>query len=309
MVRKTKIAYYLIALILACLFIFSLSYISFGKEIIFFFLPLPFIILAALAPYLSIALNILFGLGLYEFWGKTSTLGFILGVALFSWVIGYLMHFSCQVSKIILVGIVLASIGTGVFFLTAGENGLSQYRENFDKALADSVSHYRERGVEEEKLASIQETMMRIARIVISGFPAIVFISLAAMVSSNYFLASRVLAKAGYYTLPISSLSNLKIPDPFIWVFIGAGFTIWAGRAFGLELVYKVGLNFMILMLAAYLGQGLILVNFFLKKWKWPVILRMFLYLLLIVQPVFLILIVLWGVFEVWFNFRKIQVQ
>ncbi len=242
-VRKTKIVHYLIALILACLFIFSLSCISFGKEIIFFFLPLPFIILAALAPSLSMALNILLGLGLYELWWKTSTTGFVFATALFSWAIGCLMHFSCKGSKILLTGTALALLGTGIFFLTAGESGLSQYRENFDKALADSVSHYKERGVEEEKLASIQEALKQIGRITASGFPAIVFISFAAMVGANYFLASRVLAKSGYYKpLPISPLSNWKIPDPFIWAFIGASFAIWAGRAFGLVPAYKIGL-------------------------------------------------------------------
>ncbi len=76
-----------------------------------------------------------------------------------------------------------------------------------------------------------------------------------------------------------------------------------------IRLVYKAGLNFMILMLAAYLGQGFIIVNFFLKKWKWPGILRMLLYLFLIIQPVFWVLVVLWGIFDVWFNFRKMQAQ
>ena len=74
-----------------------------------------------------------------------------------------------------------------------------------------------------------------------------------------------------------------------------------------LDFLYRIGLNLMILMLAAYLVQGFILVNFFLKKWNWPVFLRVLLYLLLVLQPLFLIAIILWGIFEVWFNFRKVK--
>jgi hypothetical protein len=38
-------------------------------------------------------------------------------------------------------------------------------------------------------------------------------------------------------------------------------------------------------------------------------VLQLVLYLVFLFQPVFLILIILWGIFEVWFDFRKLEVK
>ena len=316
MVGKTKIAHYLAALILAFLFLFSLPHISFGKEIVFLLLPLPFIILSVLAPYPSLGINIFLGLVLSKSWGKYEALGFVLGVALFSWVVGWLMHYSFRASRVILIGIILAALGTGLFFLTAGGGYLSQMRENFDCSAIESMSYYKEHGMEEEKLVRVQETMDKLRRIIEISFPAIIIISAAALVNFNYFLARRLLIKLGYRTQPVPSLAQLKIPDKFIWVFIGAFCLIWAGQAarsmaspVASDAFSRIGLNFMILMLAAYLVQGLILVNFFLKKWNWPVFLRVFFYALLLLQPFFLGAVILWGISEVWFNFRRLEIK
>jgi len=322
-VGKRKIAHYLTALTLAVLFLFSLPHISFGKEIAFFLLPLPFIILSVLAPYPSLGINILLGLALFVCVGKKEALGFVLGVSLFSWVVGWLMHYSFRTSTIILIAIILGTLGTGLFFMTAGHGYLFEWRENFDQAAVDSFSYYKEQGVKEEKLALLHETMNKLSRIIRKGFPAIIVIITTALVSFNYFFAGRLLANLGYRAQRILSASQWRIPDRFIWVFIAAFFSIWVGNAIpgmatpvnsaatpmALDFFYRIGLNLMILMLAAYLVQGFILVNFFLKKWNWPVFLRVLLYLLLVLQPLFLIAIILWGIFEVWFNFRKVKVN
>jgi len=326
-VGKTKIVHYLITLTLAFLFLFSLSHISFGKEIVFFLLPLPFIILSAFAPYPSLGINVFLGLVLWGWWGKKAALGFILGVSLFSWVVGWLMHYSFRTSTIILIGIILGAMGTALFFMTAGHEYLLEMRENFNQAIVDSISYYKEHGVKEERLTLLQETMNQFKRIIRMGFPSIIVIAVTALVSFNYFFARRFLMNLGYRVQSILSASQWRIPDGFIWVFIAGVFLILVGQAIhgvampiprmatpthevaspmGLGFLYRIGLNLIILMLAAYLVQGFIIVNFFLKKWNWPVFLRVFLYLLLVFQPLFLIAIILWGIFEVWFNFRGI---
>jgi len=263
--------------------------------------------LAVLAPYPSLGINILLGLALFVCVGKKEALGFILVVSLFSWVVGWLMHYSFRTSTIILIAIILGTLGTGLFFMTAGHGYLFEWRENFDQAAVDSFSYYKEQGVKEEKLALLHETMNKLSRIIRKGFPAIIVIITTALVSFNYFLAGRLLANLGYRARLILSASQWRIPDRFIWVFIAAFFSIWVGQAMALDFLYRIGLNLMVLMLAAYLVQGFILVNFFLKKWNWPIFLRVFLYLLLVFQPLFLIAIILWGIFEVWFNFRKVK--
>jgi len=249
------------------------------------------------------------GLVLCKWWGKYDALGFVLGVALFAWAVGWLMHYSFRASRVVLTGIILGVLGTGLFFLTAGGNYLLKAQENFDSAVTDSISYYKEQGVDEEKLSVLRETMNQLSSVIRTGFPAIIVIAVTTFVNFNYFLARRLLSNLRYMPQSTLSTSQWRTPDRFIWVFIVSGFAIWAGRAMALDFLYRVGLNFMILMLATYLVQGFILVNFFLKKWKWPVFSQIFLYMVLVFQPLFLIMIILWGIFEVWFNFRKLELK
>lgn len=308
MVRRKKNTHFVVTLLFTCLYIFILPHISFAKEIAFFFLPLPFIILSALAPYPSLGINIVFVICLYGWLGKEEAAGFLLGIVLFSWVAGFLMYYSFQVAKALWISIIVGILGTGIFLLISGEDYISKWQDNFDQAVAESISYYKKQGVEEEKLELISEGMKRIGRIFVLGFPAIFIISIIVFITSNYFLARYILGSLGYGNTPV--LSNYwRLPDAFIWVFIVASFFIFLGKAFDIGAIFRAGLNFMILVVTTYLLQGLVLVNFFLNKWKWPLILRVFLYIILLFQPIFLMLIAMLGIFDVWFNFRRLEVK
>jgi uncharacterized protein YybS (DUF2232 family) len=217
--------------------------------------------------------------------------------------------YSLSAVKIFLVSLILGVLGAGLFFLTAGKVYLAEGQESFHRALIDSITYYKSRGLPEDKLELLRETVEWLNQTLAKISPALLVMMVAFLAAVNYFLARYLLKKMGKNPPALKPLAHWKFPDRFIWVFIAASLCVWRGRTASLALLHKLGLNFLVLMLTVYLGQGFILTHFFLKKWRWPLVLQLVLYLVFLFQPVFLILIILWGIFEVWFDFRKLEVK
>lgn len=278
--------------------------------IILFFLPLPLIILATCAPYPSLIVSGLLVLGICKWWSIREAMFFVLGIALFSCVSGVLMHRSFPDARVIVIAVILGVAGMGLFFMTAGGDYAGWWKENFNEAMQTSLAQYKKQGIEEEKqVARIEATAKSIERIFIFGFPAIIVIGATSFVSVNWFFARALLRRMGRRHTPLLPLHKWKIPEVFIWVFIGAFFVMLAGKVSSIDFFYRIGLNFIILTFVAYAGQGVILVDFFLKRLRWPTFIRGLVYALFLIQPVFLVLIFLLGMFDIWFNFRKLEAK
>ena len=58
-----------------------------------------------------------------------------------------------------------------------------------------------------------------------------------------------------------------------------------------------------------YFFQGIAIVSFFFEKKRLPVALRFILYSLIVVQQFLLLLIIGFGFFDMWLNFRKLETQ
>ena len=209
----------------------------------------------------------------------------------------------------IAIGVLLGTLGVGLFFMTRGQGYLVQGGETFHRALLDAMAYYKSQGLSEEKLTLLRATMEWFNQMVVQIFPALLLVMIIILVIFNYFLARYLFKKMGKGLPPVRSLTYWKIPDRFIWIFIAASFCIWIGKTVSLALLHRLGLNFIFLALTAYLGQGFILTSFFLKKWQWPPLLQIVLYLIFLFQPVVLLMIMLWGIFEVWFDFRKLEAE
>jgi uncharacterized protein YybS (DUF2232 family) len=68
-----------------------------------------------------------------------------------------------------------------------------------------------------------------------------------------------------------------------------------------------VALNVFIVLLAVYVFQGLSILLFFLNKYNVPRFLRIGVYVLIVFQQLFLIGLAVVGLFDQWFDFRKLS--
>jgi uncharacterized protein YybS (DUF2232 family) len=68
-----------------------------------------------------------------------------------------------------------------------------------------------------------------------------------------------------------------------------------------------LGINILLIAMTIYFFQGMGIVSFFFEKKKVPRIFKILLYSLIALQQLALIAVIGIGLFDMWFNFRKLE--
>jgi uncharacterized protein YybS (DUF2232 family) len=147
----------------------------------------------------------------------------------------------------------------------------------------------------EADLARVFQFMLRI-------FPGLSIMGLLMVAFANYLLASVLLAGAGF-SRPIQALKAWQAPEWLVWPF----FLGLLGLAVGGGWFRTVSMNVLLVLGLIYFLQGLVILSHFLRKKGAPLLLRALVYLILAVQPYLALGVVGLGLFDLWFDFRKLK--
>ncbi|MCK5595471.1 DUF2232 domain-containing protein [bacterium] len=161
---------------------------------------------------------------------------------------------------------------------------------------------YEESDISEEKVKLLKESFNTGLNIIKTSFPAIIFIINALMVSINLFFSKKIL---GLKHLKLSPFKTWRLRDECIWVFIACAAITFLSKYANFQSGYLIGLNLLIIISAVYLVGGLAIVNFFFDKRKVFPFVKASIYVLIFTSPIFLILIIILGLVDFWFDFRK----
>jgi uncharacterized protein YybS (DUF2232 family) len=117
---------------------------------------------------------------------------------------------------------------------------------------------------------------------------------------SNILVPKIYLAKRLKKDIFAPVFAQWKLPDPLIWMIITAGGSAFLGKG-----VFKVcGENALLVLSGIYFLQGLAVLAFYFERLKAPAFIRWITYILLCIQWYGLILIVIIGLSDVWFDLR-----
>jgi uncharacterized protein YybS (DUF2232 family) len=174
-----------------------------------------------------------------------------------------------------------------------------QFQENLRQALQPYVAE-ADRAIEGDLQAYIQEAI----GFVVHLLPALFIISTAVGAVLNYGVV-RVLWRRldGPPLFPEVSLAQWKAPEPCVWVLIVGGI-LYLMPILCLQIA---GLNVLLLAGLIYLIQGLGIVLFYLQKATVPPLFRSLAYVVLALQPVLLLGVAAFGLFDLWFDFRRMR--
>jgi uncharacterized protein YybS (DUF2232 family) len=176
---------------------------------------------------------------------------------------------------------------------------LQHLEENLRRTLHPYVSD-GDGGAEAQLLPYIQEALHFLVRVL----PALLVMSAATGAVVNYSVVRGLWHHFGGSPLfPETSLARWRAPDACVWVLIASGI-------FGflpVPLLPTVGLNILLLVSLLYLAQGLGIIVFYLHKGSVPVMWRAVVYLFLIVQPLLLLGVTAFGLFDLWGDFRRLH--
>ena len=119
-----------------------------------------------------------------------------------------------------------------------------------------------------------------------------------------HIVIAKPLFKAGDIRYPeFDSLDRWKAPDNMVWAVIASGFALFflSGN------IRLLAINALIIMMAIYFFHGLSIVLFFLDRYHVPTWIRIGIYLLILIQQLFLVVLILAGLFDQWIDIRKIH--
>lgn len=166
--------------------------------------------------------------------------------------------------------------------------------------LAEVIDAYKAGGLDDAQAAQLREELLaawRIAKHLAVGM----LIAASLLLSWGNLLVARRLA-SGAQPGASPELLAWRAPEWLVWVLIACGgaMALLDGWWFWL------GANGLLVCGMAYFFQGLAVVAYWLERKKAPLLLRVLLYTLIAVMMYLALLLAMVGLFDIWFNFRRL---
>lgn len=200
------------------------------------------------------------------------------------------------------LALLFSGLGFMIFHALRTGVGLQEMVELYVSGVVhDNVRLYEKLDVSEDQILLIRENVPQITQFFTGIFPALALSGAIVTVWLNL-LAGRLLLQRKSIGFPdFGDLTSWKAPDRLVWILIASGGMTLAPS----DALNTVGVNILIVCCLIYLCQGLAIAGFFFKHRKIPAIFRLLFYTLLLVQQYMLIIVIAFGLFDIWIDFRK----
>jgi len=173
---------------------------------------------------------------------------------------------------------------------------VSRYHALSSQLFSESAQLYPEMKVD-------QQMLERASSLFVLIFPGIFINSYLTMIWLNIILIKKVLLRKGIIVKTIENLNQWKAPDYLVFGVIALSVLIFLP----VYMLKLLAVNGLIILMFVYFFQGIAVVSFFFHKKRSPFALRFFLYTLIAIQPLFMLLVIGFGLFDTWINFRKLD--
>ncbi|MGH7823321.1 MAG: DUF2232 domain-containing protein, partial [Candidatus Binatia bacterium] len=172
---------------------------------------------------------------------------------------------------------------------------LEEVREN-------TLATYARAGLTPEVVRELREASVGIVDTVAHLAPALMMIAVAACVLVNLLLLrwrQRVLGEAPVF----GDLTRWKCRGELVWVLIASGYAMLlpAGP------LQAWALNVFAVLLTVYFCQGLVIAQFYMRRWHSPVWVSGLIYVFILVEWLLATGVMLVGVFDQWADFRRLN--
>jgi len=192
----------------------------------------------------------------------------------------------------------------GLALVAGGEE--SMYRQllgGLDQALTEALTQYRASGeIDATTMMVVETTISQMRNIIPAILPGalggMILIIIWTTMAIGKVFAQRV---AGFSPWPDFSLWAL--PEKLIWLVIISALCIMVPW----QPLPKIGINGILLLAVIYCFQGMSVTVFFMQKWRVPLLLRSFIYVMIIFQSFGTLALLFLGVADIWLDFRKLR--
>jgi len=211
--------------------------------------------------------------------------------------------------KTVFLTTILICTFTGIFMFFVSmlyNTGIADLIKNYiDHQMAVIFAAYRDIGVSSVGDIDINQYIEDFKTVLVRIFPAIITVSVIAIVWINTIIARPLFR---LFKLDISWGSNIRLdlwsaPEWLIWCLIVFGFGIFLGDGW----IISLFLNGIIIISLVYFFNGMSIILFYLNKYNISSVARVIVFMLIGIQQLLMALIALAGIFDQWFDFRKLK--
>jgi uncharacterized protein YybS (DUF2232 family) len=186
------------------------------------------------------------------------------------------------------------STGTGAIQLIVG-----YFQANVDRALG----LYEEMGLDQQTMIQLRQFGALLNNLIAQIYPALIIIGTGFVIWINVVISKPLFRLRGIKYPDLGRADMWYAPEFMIWGVIAAGFSLF----FPVTVIRFIALNTLIILLVIYVFHGLAITMFFFNKYNIPFWVRLVVYLLIMIQQIFMLVLALAGLFDQWIDFRKIH--
>jgi hypothetical protein len=197
------------------------------------------------------------------------------------------------------VNVALLAAFAVIFTQVSGQDLQQSLSGEISTSISRALALYEKSGVKGDELSMVKQSMDMAAALLIRIYPSLVTILLGIMAACNLALIRRPASLMGYQ-LQLGDFKELRLPESLIWVLIVAGFALLAPN----RIVTTPALNVLAVTTTLYFLQGLAVVQTIVARQAFAGIMRVFLWVMLLLQPYLAAVIAAIGIFDIWGDFR-----
>jgi uncharacterized protein YybS (DUF2232 family) len=206
-----------------------------------------------------------------------------------------------------IAAVVLTAFSALLFILSGSWEAIfHDVSESLNSSLMSAVEMHEKMGFPQESIAVLKDRTPEIAEMILHLLPAAAFVGFGLIVLFNVILLCRRFPEKRPDWVTLVSLREWKAPDFLIWGVIVSGFAMFIP---GLESVRALAANLLLVLGACYFFQGLAIIAFYFNKNNVPRFVRGVVYLFIIFQQIFTLIVVGLGLFDLWVDFRRLKNQ
>ncbi len=181
----------------------------------------------------------------------------------------------------------------------------SQMLHTLDQSLTEALEQYRQStDISAEALVILETTIYQMKVVIPAIMPGIIGSLILLVTWATMVLGNVLLEK----TIGFKSWLNFRqwaLPDKLIWSVIAMGAFI----LIPVDPLPKIGINCFLLLSIIYCFQGLSITVFLMNKWKVPLLLRSFFYIMIVFQSLGTLILLFFGIADIWVDFRKLKIN
>lgn len=234
---------------------------------------------------------------------------FFAELLLLGYILSELIEINLSIEKTILYAcssVLFTGIACLIFYSNISNTDIIGFvSEYIAKNLKLTMDLYENIGMPEESIYMFSKSLENIQYILVRILPALIVASTLFVAWASLLLAKPILKARALFYPDFGVLNRWKAPDSFVWMIIGCGLIL----LFPDRGVKMLGLNGLIIMMTIYFFQGIAIISFYFEKKRLPRFLRIVLYAVVAMQQVILLIVIGLGFFDMWLNFRKLEMK